>query len=61
MKFKDLPEGYYCTHAIRKTVYVQAIENIDDDPYAGTKVVHDGRQYRKYGRTLNDGGSPKIL
>lgn len=59
MKFKELPEGHYFIHAVRDTVYVQRLENPETAPryvleLDTTKVVHDGRQYRKNGALLDD-------
>jgi len=60
MKFKDLPEGYYYVHSVGNTVPVQMLTEEETtytsltETYATTKVVHDGREYTKNGRILND-------
>ena len=59
MKFKELPEGYYYITGFRDAVCVQKLEAPETQPryvleLDAIKVVHDGRQYRKNGRVLDE-------
>ena len=59
MKFKELPEGYYLILGITNSVYIKRLEDPEKHPrwvreLDAIKVVHDGRNYRKYGKLLDD-------